>query len=298
MKLHQLRALVACSEHRSLRETADSLSLSHPAITKSIRDLEDELGVPLIVKSPRGIELTRYGSVLCERSRQIMEDMRRASEEIEQLKGGGAGRVSIGVTATMALCVMPAVLSVLRESMPDVEVEVLELPLNGYSHRLLDGTLDFFVTHSPREIDPDCECIEIGEGHLFATVRRGHLASHIRSLVELVEFEWLFPVQIVGRPHFSAVFTDLGIPAPKKVIASQSSLLALGLVTQTDVIGLFSLPYATHPLIRDRVDVLHLDDPLPDVRTGIVRRSGVRLTPAAQHCLEAVQNVIKGLDWK
>ena len=298
MKLHQMRALVASSEHRSLRETADSLALSHPAITKAIRDLEDELGVPLIVKSSRGIELTRYGSVLCERSRQILEDMRRANEEIEQLKGGGAGRVSIGVTAPVAFCVMPAALSVLRESMPEIEIEVLELPLDSYSHRLLDGSLDFFVTHSPREIDPDCECIEIGKGRLVATVRKGHPASRIRSLSELVEFEWIFPVEIVGRSHFSAVFTDLGIPAPKKIIASQSSLLALGLVTQNDVIGFFSLPYATHPLIRDRVDVLDLDDPLPDVRTGIVRRSGVRLTPAAQHCLEAVQSVTKGLDWK
>lgn len=298
MKLHQLRALVASSEHRSLREAADSLSLSHPAITKSIRDLEDELGVPLIVKSSRGTELTQYGNALCKRSRQIMEDMRRASEEIEQLKGGGAGRVSIGVTAPMALCVMPVALTLLRESIPDVEVEVLELPLDGYSHRLLDGTLDFFVTHSPQGMDPDCECIEIGKGHLVATVRRGHLGSHIRSLAKLVEFEWLFPVQIVGRSHFSAVFTNLGIPAPKKIIASQSSLLALGLVTQTDVIGLFSLPYATHPLIRDQVDVLSLDDPLPDVRTGIVRRSGVRLTPAAQQCLETVQSVIEGLDWQ
>ena len=72
MKLHQLRALVACADHLSLRAAADALALSHPAVTKTVRELEVSLGVPLVVRSAQGVTLTAHGETLCVRARQAI----------------------------------------------------------------------------------------------------------------------------------------------------------------------------------------------------------------------------------
>lgn len=299
MKIHQLRVLVACAESGSLRSAAERLSVSHPAVTKTIRELEEEVKVPLIVRSSRGIELTRYGLALYGRSRQILEDLRRASDEIQQLQGGMTGKVSIGVSGSMALTVMPKALRLFRESMPGVEIEVAELPLNYLSAGLMDGSMDFLATHVLVEPTHDCEQIVLRKGRLVATVRKEHAAITGRSLSlrDLTDCEWLFPKLSVDRQEFNSLFAGYGMPAPQKIVSCQSSLLALALVMETDAIALLTLPNVMHPIIRNRVAILTLQEELPEVFASILTRRDVQLTPAAQHCRNIVKNVIEELQW-
>lgn len=297
MKLHQLRVLVACAEAGSLRAAADTLALSHSAVTKTLRELEEEMKVPLVIRSTSGVELTRFGRALYQRSHQILEDTRRAREEIEQLQGGRSGKVSLGVSGSIALSVMPRALKVFRECMPDVEIEVVELPLKYLATNVLDGSLDFFVTHSPQEIDPECEQHLLRKGKLFATVRRGHPARNCRSLRQLVEYEWVYPRQTVDKREFTNVFINHNIEPPHRIVSCQSSLLALGLLVETDVIGLFPLPYISHPVTLDRLDVLAIEEELPDVTASIITRRGIHLTPAAAECRNVVRSVIESLPW-
>jgi DNA-binding transcriptional LysR family regulator len=87
MKIQQLRVLVACAEAGTLRGAAETLSLTHPAVTKTLRELESEMNVPLVVRSSRGIELTRFGEALYRSSHQKLEDVPRATEKQRQLQG-------------------------------------------------------------------------------------------------------------------------------------------------------------------------------------------------------------------
>ncbi|MQQ99696.1 LysR family transcriptional regulator [Glaciimonas soli] len=297
MKIHQLRVLVACAEHSSLRAAADSLALSHPAVTKTIRELENQIGVPLLVRSSRGIELTQYGQALLPRARQILEDMRRANDEIQQLKSGATGKVSIGFTASIALAVIPKALQLFREKMPLVEIELIELPLEYVSAHLLDGSLDFFVTNMHCEIDPECEQILLRQGSLFAAVKKGHPSAQCNSLRQLLGYEWLIPKPNVSQQRFGALFTNYGIAIPERIIAVNSPILAMALLAESNVIGLFTLPYVMHPIIAERIDVLELDEPLFEVSVSILTRRGVQQTPASQLFLNIVREVIETLQW-
>ena len=74
MKLHQLRAIVAICESGSIQEASRLLHISQPALSKSIKELESELGVPLLVRSNRGITATSYGEHLVRRARLVVEE--------------------------------------------------------------------------------------------------------------------------------------------------------------------------------------------------------------------------------
>ena len=77
MKLHQLRAMLAISESGSIQEASRLLHISQPALSKGIKELEAELGVPLLIRSNRGITVTEYGERLVRRARLILEEVRR-----------------------------------------------------------------------------------------------------------------------------------------------------------------------------------------------------------------------------
>lgn len=298
MKTYQMRALVACAMHKSLRAAAEELSLSHSALNKAIRELEQEMGVPLVVRSARGIGLTPYGEVASARARKILEDMRRLHDEIEQIRGGPHGRITVAVTSTMAFCVLPLAYARFRQRMPQVEVEVLELSTEQVGAQLAEGRIDFAITHFElAQLPPGCEFAPQCTGTLVATVRNGHPAQQARRLAQLLDFEWVYPSQLVVRREFEDIFRGLGLQAPQRVICSQSATFNTRLVAESDAIALLSRPFATHPWNGLRLQALTLDDPLPRIAPGTVVLQGTHLPPATQQLRAEVHRAIAEQEW-
>ncbi|CAB5721146.1 HTH-type transcriptional regulator AbgR [Delftia tsuruhatensis] len=298
MKTYQMRALVACAQHRSMRAAADELALSHSALNKAIRELEQELGVPLVVRSARGIGLTQYGEVVSARARKILEDMRRLHDEIEQIRGGPHGRITVAVTSTMAFCVLPLAYARFRRRLPQVEVEILELSTEQVGTQLAEGRIDFAITHFElTQLPAGCEFAPQCTGTLVAIVRAGHPARKARRLAQLLDFEWVYPSQLVMRREFEDIFSGLGLTAPQRVICSQSATFNTRLVAESDAIALLSRPFAAHPWNKSRLLALALEDPLPRIAPGTVVLQGTHLPPATEQLRAEVHQVIAELDW-
>src|SRR5258707_14079944 len=107
MKLHQLAALVSASESGSLRQAAEKLHLSQPALSRSIRELETELGVKLLERTPLGVEPTAYGHALILRSRIVDSALRQASHDIEHLKAATHADLRLRATPVAAFRLLP-----------------------------------------------------------------------------------------------------------------------------------------------------------------------------------------------
>ena len=91
MKFNQLRDVVAIAERGSLRAAARHLALAQPALTRSVHELERELGVPLFERRARGMILTPMGEAFVRRASAVLSEVRRARDEVEQLHGGTRG---------------------------------------------------------------------------------------------------------------------------------------------------------------------------------------------------------------
>ena len=102
MKFNQLRDVVAIAERGSLRAAARHLALAQPALTRSVHELERELGVPLFERRARGMILTPMGEAFVRRANAVLSEVRRARDEVEQLHGGTRGRVVAGPVARRA----------------------------------------------------------------------------------------------------------------------------------------------------------------------------------------------------
>ncbi|MEK7948076.1 LysR family transcriptional regulator [Pigmentiphaga sp. YJ18] len=298
MKTGQMRALVACALHRSLRAAAEHLALSHSALTKTIRELEAELGVPLLVRSSRGIELTRYGQVAAARAQTILADLRRAGDELAQLRGGRHGRITVGASASMAFFALPPAITRFREKQPGIEIEVIELSMDRTPALLESGVLDFLVVHHELpDLPAGCGHDIAGRGSLVAVARRGHPASSSTTLADLSGHAWIYPGQLVKRAEFDQVFVRTGAPPPAQVMSSQSAFLTLRLLMDAEMIALMPRPFVRHALFAGHLAELPLADPLPAIAAGTVTRTGICLPPATEQFRQAVLDAIRGLDW-
>src|SRR4051812_37817572 len=93
MKLNQLRDVVAIADRGSLRAAARHLALAQPALTRSVRTLERDLGVPLFERRARGMILTPMGEAFVRRAKAILSEVRRTRDEVDQLRGLTRGSV-------------------------------------------------------------------------------------------------------------------------------------------------------------------------------------------------------------
>src|SRR6202011_1110680 len=135
MKLHQLVALVSASESGSLRQAAEKLRVSQPALSRSIRELENELGVKLLDRTPLGVEPTAYGKALILRSKIVDSELRQAKDDIAHLRAATHGDLRIGATPVAAFSLLPIVLARFKTSRPQVRVSITD----GMGESLLSG---------------------------------------------------------------------------------------------------------------------------------------------------------------
>lgn len=297
MKLQQLQVFVTVARERSLRAAARKLSLTQPAVTRSIQELEADLGAVLLNRSVAGVALTDYGRALQVRASQLLEDARRAREEIEQLQGELRGRLVFGTTSSIALTLLPQAVQQFRQAAPHAELSVMETKFPQAMAALRDGQLDFAATHVlPDMLDDDLRSIPLLETEFVAMARTGHPLANARRLEELADAEWLQPLSPEGQSAsvVATAFARAGLAPPRRVVRYASFAVMLGLVSSTDLLGAASRPLAAR-LAPFGLQPVGLQAPLAQVQMGVVMRRSFRPTPLGTCFLSCLQTAARSL---
>ena len=130
MNLHLLRIFAAVAEHRSFSRAASALFISQPAVSKAVRQLEQQLDLPLMERSAgsargaRGVRLTESGQALFEHARGIFALERAATEEVRARVGLKRGRLSIGASTTIAGYWLPPYAAQFARQVPGAQLQI------------------------------------------------------------------------------------------------------------------------------------------------------------------------------
>jgi LysR family transcriptional regulator, regulator of abg operon len=295
MKLQQLEVFVHVARERSLRGAARRLGLTQPAITRTMQELETDLGAVLLNRSTTGVELTRYGQALALRANQLLEDARRAREEIAQLQGELHGALTIGTTSSIALTLLPQAVQQFLQAAPRAELSIIELKYPQGMQKLRDGQVDFAAMHVlPGMLEDDLRSIPLLQTEFVAVGRAGHPLIGARTLAELSGAQWLQGLAEAGRPSsvVTAAFVNAGLPPPEGGVRYASFAVMLGLVSSTDMLGAASRPLADRLKAFGLLPV-NLRKPLARVQMGVVMRKSYRPTPLATQFLACLQTVAR-----
>ena len=141
MELRHLRYFVAVAEALSFRKAAGRLSVSEPAVSQQVADLEGELGLKLFNRDSRRVELTEVGRVFLRGARRTLASAKEAVAQAEEAAAGERGRLSIGSIGPLVHAFLPDALARFREHFPLVEVTVLNMDDRTQVEALANGTI-------------------------------------------------------------------------------------------------------------------------------------------------------------
>ncbi|TYK49489.1 LysR family transcriptional regulator [Actinomadura decatromicini] len=147
MDVKQLKALVTVAEAGSVTRAAELLHLVQPAVTRQIRALERDLGVPLFERTRHGMRLTDAGTILLERARRALTELERARAEIQPTPGQVTGIVTVGLLDSASDLLAEPLVSAIARDHPGIELRVLTAYSGHLQQWLDDGDLDLTLLY-------------------------------------------------------------------------------------------------------------------------------------------------------
>jgi DNA-binding transcriptional LysR family regulator len=299
MQIQQLRHLLATTEHRSLVRAAQALGISQPALSKSLRRLEDYLRVKLFERTPRGLMLTEYGRELAERVRPIAVDLKEAERAIAAIRDGVQGQVTVGCSPSPMSRVLPQAVARLIERHDALRITVI----GGLNDRLIEqlqaGEIDLVLSNlvDDRAV-PDLRQETLYTDRVVVAARADHPLARRRSLKPdaIRPYRWALPgANVVTRRHLETTLVRLGLGPPALALESDSVPFMSAILRETDCLGY--LPEVTLQAGREGAGLAELDLPaLAWLRPmGVtVRRQGV-VSPASENLLSMLRQVSRSL---
>ena len=220
MELRHLRYYVAVAEECHFGRAAQRLHMAQSPLSQQIRQLEAELGVQLLARSTRRVQLTAAGERFLVRAREIVTKVDDAAAEARRVDEGVVGHVSIGFTGSATYELLPRISKVLRQDLPDVTLDLRgELLTPAQVAGLLDGKLDIGLLRPPIG-DADLEVRTLRREPLVAALPE----AHPLAATEQVSIADLRGESFVGYPsHHQSVVHD----------AVQEACRAAGFTPQT-----------------------------------------------------------------
>lgn len=149
MKLHLLRIFTAVADQMSFSKAAETLYVSQPAVSKAVRELENQVGQPLFERGAGKLSLTEAGALLAERGRAILAIERTAEEDLQALRGLQHGVLRIGASTTIATYLLPPVIATFLRNYPGIDLRLTILNTLSIVKLLLDYEIDVALVEGP-----------------------------------------------------------------------------------------------------------------------------------------------------
>ena len=149
MELKSIKFFMAVATVGNITRAAQELGIVQPALTRHINQLEEEFGVRLFSRLPRGVQLTTAGREFLEYCRRILDEVERARHELTAQGSQPRGLIALGSTTTLARVLMPTVLGKSMMELPQVSLRVVEGRSVRLHEQLLTGALDIAILTNP-----------------------------------------------------------------------------------------------------------------------------------------------------
>ncbi|MBR0839965.1 LysR family transcriptional regulator [Bradyrhizobium liaoningense] len=294
MDLRQLEYFLRVAQRKNISLAAADLNIAQPTLTKSIKLLEEQLGVKLFERLPRGVTLTSFGTTLLRHAEAVHVQLKDAGHEIAAQRSGAVGMVVIGAGPTWLRRYLPAALARTFSAHPLIRVRIEA----GFDESLLralrQGELDFVVAEIPSPEDRrEFEALTLTSDRLGVCCRRGHPLTRRQrvNMRDLLQYPWIKPPHAT-RAHrrLDALFVANDLPPPSSVLESGSVALQLNVLRQSDALATTVSKTLQTPE-GDGLVMLNVPELALTRDAGIITRKDGWVSPAAAGIIDALRAV-------
>lgn len=274
LKLKQLNLLILLAETENLSETARKANMTQPALSRWLKQLEDDTDLQLFVRHAKGLTPTDAGNVLIAHARRILIEASRTQQDLDNISKGQQRTLIIGMSPAAAPSFVPKAIMRFLEENQNVYIEIKEDTMDSLIEHLKQGELDLIVgrldSYTPQEriqselLYRDPICIVANRNHPLSK------QTHI-SWDDLAQYEWIvWPTGVPIRSRLDNAVTSTGKPPPIYRIKSTSQMANLYILEHSDMLSVASKSVAEHFQKRGVLTKLDFDLGVVDGAVGMI----------------------------
>jgi DNA-binding transcriptional LysR family regulator len=292
IELRHLRYFVAVAEELHFGRAAERLHMAQPPLSQQIKQLEAELGFALFHRTKRSVRLSEAGQIFLVETQQVFRQLDQAVEAGRQASRGESGQLVIGFVSSAAYNVLPELLRAFRSEVPEVRLELHELPTNEQLDWLRAGKIDLGLLRPP---------VEDKTLHL-RTIRREPMVVALpetHPLADQAQISWrslaseafvLFPRPLSPHAYDQIIsFCQQAGFSPRVIQEAMQMQTIVSLVAGG--MGISIVPLSLQNMQRTGVVYRPLAVPIPYAEVAVVWRQTASAT--VQRFLKAIDQVVQ-----
>lgn len=294
----RLRHFLAVYDLRSIGQAAEKLYVTQPALSKSIRLLEQDLQVKLFDRTPLGVIPTVFGEMLAQHAKVIRSEMRHAELEIANLRGAVKGHVNLGVGPSIAANLMPAAAQRLRRERPGIRLTVTEGLVDALVPALRRGEIELAIGSWPRIADGDLTAEVLTHDTLSVVAGPGHpLTGKTQvELGDMLEFPWALPPESQRwRQILEETFLAQGLSPPSPAVVSNSAMFIRTALLNSHYLSYLPLESLPTQVRNVQLIALPCDALTRRIEVTVTYRERTVLSPSAHAILSTLRDVINDI---
>jgi DNA-binding transcriptional LysR family regulator len=299
VKLRDLHVLHAVVQSGSMTKAARNLAISVPVVSKAIAELEHTVGVPLLDRSPQGVEPTAYGRALVRRGLAAFEELRQGIKDIEFISDPTTGEVRIVSTAPLAASFVCGVIDRLARRYPRIvflpTVANDETMRRQLSERNVDLMIGRQFGTSPEE-GLDFEPLYDNPYVVMAGAESPWVRKRKIALADLMDEPWVLPPldSTVGF-FFAEGFRAHGLELPNTTVIAYAYEVRVSLLATNRYLTILPESVLRFPAANPRIKAVPVELPLRRMPIGIVTVKNRTLSPAVHLFMEVARELAKPL---
>jgi LysR family transcriptional regulator, nitrogen assimilation regulatory protein len=261
LDVRQLRYFAAIAQHGHFGRAAASLRIAQPALSRQIKLLEEELGVQLFERHPRGAAPTEAAMLLLDRAAFILRYLEQVRTDVAATQGDPRGPVALGMSPGLALTLAPALFEAIGDRYPGVQLQIVEDFTDTLQERLLHGTVDLAILNGPDVEQPNLVTTKLMNEQICLIGR----ADNPRFPSG--------PVDVRTLPSISLVMAGVARSGIREIVETAAAQAGVLLTPKVEV---QSLEVAKRIILRGELFTAHFAAPIkPDIDSGLLRATPI-----------------------
>ena len=298
VEIQQLRHLVSAVECGNLVRAAELCHISQSGLSRSIQALEHRLGVPLLSRTPRGVEPTAFGRSLANRARLILHEAERAVRELRSIEASESGELAFGITQNYGFTLIPELLAGFGSDHPGLRLHAVTAGFLDLASQVRTGRLEFaFGLLGPLDDASDLVVETLRDHHSRVLARTDHALVRPGPVhpADLAEARWATLDGVGFQRSFAAYFAAHGLPAPVQALTTDSIALIREVVTASDLLAVIPPDLVAGRVEAGRLGILDCEAPAEQTRIGLLTREGGMFSPHAARLTERIRAAVAPL---
>ena len=292
MELRDIEYFSVIAVHRHLGRAAESLGLSQPALSMSLRRLERSMQAKLVKRTPKGVELTSVGTALLSRVERLRLSMSDVAREAADLSQGRAGDLRIGATPEFAELLLPPAMGALFKTAPRITANVTVTAPDLLLPALHGGALDLVIRGIASGPFPDLIHEALFDDEFVVVSAPNHRLAGLDpvKISDLAQERWtVSAASVLSWKWLQSMFKEHGLAPPTLALDSNSAWLRLLTVASSDLLGFSSRRFVTQVGTRIPLSILRVREATWARRIGVIYRKDAYFPPALLRLIDILK---------